>query len=82
MTEEIGKIIITLESTDKEYDYEPLGLSYDSTDQEIIDALSPVLEEEEGFNLAEECEDGNYTLKRADNSRRIFIFPKSVAGVL
>ena len=82
MTEEIGKIIITLESTDKSYDFEPLSVSFESTDEEIIEALSPILEEEEGFNLKEEYEDGNYTIKRADNSGNLYIFPKSTAGVL
>ena len=82
MTEEIGKIIITLESTDKSYDFEPLSVSFESTDEEIIEALSPILEEEEGFNLKEEYEDGNYTIKRADNSKNLYIFTKSTAGVL
>lgn len=82
MTDEIptGAIIITLESSDKTYQYEDYGVTYDSSNDEIISALQGTLLEEEGFNLQSEYADGNWTVKRADNSRNIYIFPKSTAG--
>ena len=75
-----GEITVTLNSEDNKYQYADLSVTYDSTDAEIIDALTPILEESEGFNLREEYDDGGYTIKRADNSRNIYIFPKSTAG--
>lgn len=75
-----GEIVITLESTDKKYQYADYALSYNSTDEEVIDALQSTLLEEEGFNLKSEYEEGNWTIKRADNSQSIYIFPKSTAG--
>lgn len=75
-----GEITLTMNSVDKKYQYADFGVTFESTDQEIVDALSPLLEEEEGFNLAEEYRDQAYTIKRADNSRNVYIFPKSVAG--
>lgn len=77
-----GEIIVTLASTEKHYTYAQLGVGYNSTDKEILDALKPVLLEEEGFNIEEEQEDGYFTLKRVDSSQNIFVFPKSTAGAL
>lgn len=77
---ETGKIIVTLESTDKEYQYADYGVTYESSNDEIIDALQGTLLEEEGFNLKSEYADGNWTIKRADNSQNVYIFPKSTAG--
>ena len=75
-----GEIIVTLASNEKHYSYERLSVSYDSTDSEILDALSPVLMEEEGFNIKEEQRDGYFTIKRVDSSKNTYVFPKSTAG--
>ena len=75
-----GEIIITLASEEKHYNYDRLSVSYESTDEEILDALAPVLLEEEGFNIREEQRDGYFTLKRVDSSQNIYVFPKSTAG--
>lgn len=76
----IGEIIITLASREKHYPYDRLSVTYDSTDEEILNAVAPVVMEEEGFNLREEQEEGAYTVKRVEESHNIFIFPKSTAG--
>ncbi len=73
-----GQIIVTLASEDKPFDYERLDVSFDSTDEEILSALAPVLLEEEGFNI-EDAEE-TFTVKRAENSHNIYVFPKSTAG--
>lgn len=75
-----GEIVVTLASTDKHYPYDRLSITFDSTDQEILDALAPVLLEEEGFDIHEEQEEGYYTFKRYEDSKMIYIFPKSTAG--
>lgn len=76
-----GEIVVILNSTDHKYSYDTLSVTYESSDSEIISALAPVLQEEEGFDLNQEFQDGAYTLKRMDNSRTIFLFPKSTAGI-
>ena len=76
-----GKIIITLASTEKEYEYDRLDVTFDSSDEEILKAVSPVILEEEGFNINEEQEDGYFTIKRVEDSKNIYIFPKSTAGI-
>lgn len=75
---ETGEIIVTLSSEDKHYSYERLSVSYDSSDQEILNALTPVLLEEEGFDI-EDAEE-TFTIKRTESSQNIYVFPKSTAG--
>lgn len=78
----MSEVIVTLASEDKHFDFDRLSIGYDSTDQEILDALAPVLMEEEGFDIREEQRDGYFTIKRSDSSQNIYVFPKSTAGVL
>jgi len=76
-----GEITITLESEERRYSYEQLGVGYGSSDQEIVDALTPMLEEDVGMNLADEYRNGSWTIKKVDSSQNTFVFPKSTAGV-
>jgi len=80
MTETQGEIIITLESEERHYSYDQLGLTFDSASSEVISSLSSMLEEDLGFNLNEEYEDGNWSVKKVDSSGNTYIFPKSTAG--
>jgi len=80
MNTEEGKITVILEGEDRTFNYADLGVTYESSDEEIVNALSPVFGEE-GINLKDEWEDGGYTLKRSDNSQNIHLYPKSTAGV-
>lgn len=81
MIENPGEITITLESEERKFGYEAMGIGYNSSDQEIIDALSPMIEEDVGLDLASEFSNGNWTLKRIDSSQNIYVFPKSTAGM-
>lgn len=76
----MAEVIVTLASTEKHFPFERLSIGYDSSDQEILDALAPVLMEEEGFDIRQEQRDGYFTIKRVDDSQNIFVFPKSTAG--
>lgn len=78
--ERTGNITVVLSNDEKHYEFEALGVTFESTDAEILDALYPVLMEEEGFNIKEEQAEGYYTLKRQQDSKNIFVFPKSTAG--
>ena len=71
-----GEIIVTLASDEKHYDYERLSVNFESSDDEIISAINPILEEEEGTSL----DSNDCTLKRVDSSQNIYVFPKSTAG--
>lgn len=76
-----GKITVILEGEDRTFDYNALGVAYDSPDEDIIDALTPIFQEE-GIDLKSEWQDGGYMIKRSDNSQNIHLYPKSTAGSL
>ncbi len=80
MNQEEGKITVILEGADRSFSYDELGLTYESSDEEIVDALSPVFNEE-GISLKEEWQQGGYTVKRADNTQNVFLYAKSTAGL-
>lgn len=77
----MSEVIVTLSSTEKHYSFDALSIGYNSTDEEILDALAPVLLEEEGFDIHRETEEGYFTIKKVDSSQNIFCFPKSTAGL-
>lgn len=80
MVDVIGNITVILEGQDRSFEYEALGLTYDSSDEEVIEALNPVFAEE-GINLKDEWENGGYMIKKSDNSHNIHLYPKSTAGI-
>ena len=73
-----GEIIVTLENEERHYAYGTLGVTFDSTDQEILDAVAPVIEEDTGIDI---LEDSLYTVKSVTASQNKYLFPKSPAGV-
>ncbi len=73
-----GEIVVTLASTERTLQYEPLGLTYNSSDEEVLAAVAPIIEEEEGVDI---LEDGLFTVKSVESSQRKFLFPKSPAGI-
>lgn len=79
MTETVGEIIVVLESVEKHYSYDQLGLTFESSDKEIRDALQPVILEETGINIFED-EEELYTIKKVEESKNIYLLPKSPAG--
>jgi len=81
MVETNGEIIITLESEERHYQYDTLGVSFDSTNEEIIAAISPMLREDVGIEMQEEYSEGNWALKKVESSQNTYIFPKSTAGI-
>ena len=72
---------MTLASKELHFPYAQYSLSFDSPDTEILQALQPVILEEEGLNILESDEE-TFTVKKVESSKNTFIFPKSVAGNL
>lgn len=72
-----GKLIVTVESEDREYDFDTLSITFDSSAEDILEAVKPIVLEDTGVNI---LEDGLYTVKKADNSGNVYVFPKSPAG--
>ena len=74
-----GEIVVVVESQDRKYSYDQLGLSFESTDQEVLDAVQPVILEDTGINIFEDDE-SLYAVKRTEESQTTYVFPKSQAG--
>lgn len=74
-----GEIIVTLESEEKRFAYSDLGVSFDSTPEEILDAVQKPVLEEFGINL-KEGDDYIFVVRKIESSKNTFCFPKSPAG--
>lgn len=72
-----GEIIVVLESEERKYSYDQLGLTFESSDQEVMGALQPVVLEETGINISEE---DLYTIRSVEESGNKYVMPKSPAG--
>ena len=75
-----GEIIVVLESGERRYSYDQLGLTFESEDQVVMDALQPLILEETGINIREEDNENLYTIRRVEETHNLFCFPKSPAG--
>lgn len=71
------KIIVTIEGQDWIKDLSRFGLTFDSSEAEVKDAIVPAIEEEFGVNIR-----SGYKMRKATNSQNIHLIPNSVAGVL
>jgi len=76
----IGEIIVTLESDEKHFSFADFSVTFDSTPDEILDAVSPAILEQFGVNIKEEQGDWIYTVKKVEASGNVYVFPKSPAG--
>lgn len=81
MSEQTGEIIVVLNSNEKKFQYADFNVTFDSTDEEILNAIAPRLLEEEGFDIREQQDEGLYTIKSVEESQTKYIFPKSTAGL-
>lgn len=70
------KIFVTVNGTEFQRDYDIMGLSFDSSEQEIMDRIIPVIKEEHGVDIT-----GLYKVRKTRNNRNIFVIPNSTAGL-
>ena len=80
MTDTRGEIIVVLNSSEKKFNFADFSVTFDSSDNEILEAIAPRLLEEEGFDIREQQDEGLYTVKKQEDSGNVYIFPKSTAG--
>ena len=78
-TQPQGEIIVTLESEEKRFSFEELGVTFDSTPEEILDAVQEPVLEQFGTNI-KEGDEFIFVVKKIESSGNVFIFPKSPAG--
>jgi len=71
----VEKIFVTIGGQDWQRDLSDLGLSFDSSESEIMNRIVPIIKEEFGENISE-----YYKVRKALNSHNIFVIPNSTAG--
>ena len=75
-----GEVIITMDGQDTNIPMRPLDLTIDSTEAEILRAIRPVMREQRGLDISDDRGELSYTVRKAMNSNKIYIYPKPVAG--
>lgn len=70
-----NKVIVTVDGNDYTRDYTALGISFESSDSEIMSAIAPIIQEEYGVDIR-----NLYKIRKAVNSQNIHIIPNSTAG--
>lgn len=79
---ERNEVIVTLDGKDISAPIESLGLTMESSTNDILDAVKGIIEEAEGTQDGYVDAYGNYTytVRKAMNSSTIYVYPKPVAG--
>ena len=81
MSDEIkNEVIVTIEGQDSRIPMDSLGLTIDSTETAILNAIRPMMREIRGLDIADGDGEMSYTVRKALNSNTIYVYPKPVAG--
>jgi len=75
-----NRIIISAAGDDLIVPYEDYGLDFDSSNEEILNALQPMIQETLNVNLRDDRGDWLYKTRKATESRNIHLIPNSTAG--
>lgn len=71
-----NKIFVTINGQDWQKDLTSIGLTFDATEREIMDAVVPIIREEFNEDIR-----NLYKIRKAVNTQNIYILPNSTAGV-
>lgn len=77
---QLNELTIILDGRNQKFPFETLGISLESTEREIIAAVSSIVMEEHGVNINDENGETAYTVRKAMNSGEIYVYPKTVMG--
>jgi len=75
----MSEIIVTLENEEKVYSFDSLGVSFESSPEEILTAVQPVILEESGLNIKPD-DIFIYTAKKIERTGNVLLFAKSTAA--
>lgn len=70
-------ITVTLDSKVLEFEYDMYNLDFESSADEVLSTLRPVIIETEGVDITE---DDTFIVKYLNDQKQLAIFPKSTAG--
>ena len=77
-----NKIIVCVEGSDWITDYADYGLTFDSTENEILTRLSSAISERFSVDINDEESGWLYKTRKAVESQNIYVIPNSTAGNL
>lgn len=77
----VGEIIVIVESDEKHFPFDDFDVTFDSSADEILEAVAPAILEQFGVNIKEDQGDYLYVVKKVENSGNVYISPKSPAGL-
>lgn len=69
------KLIVTMEGNDFQKDLEYFAITMEMSDDLIMEAIAPYINEQFGVNIAR-----TYKIKKALNTNNIYVIPNSTAG--
>lgn len=70
-----SKLIVTIQGQDYIRDLNFFGLTFDSSEDEIISAVAPAIQEEYDVDIT-----SYYKVRKATNTENVYVIPNSVAG--
>jgi len=75
------KVMLTAGGQDHIYDFEQLGVNFDSPERDILSAVDGIIREINMTLVDDEDENEyTYTVKKSTNNRVVHIYPKDGAG--
>ena len=75
-----GDVVITVEGRDIRIPMDSLSVNIDSSERIILDAIMPVVRDNENLDIRDGYGTYTYTVRKALNSNTIYVYPKPVAG--
>ena len=79
--ERTPKVVITLGGRDQEFEQEMLGVNIDSSQSEVLEAVSGILSEMGEGSLTDEEGEFTFVVRKAtEGSQNIYVYPKPAAG--
>ena len=75
-----GKLIISISGEDEILSYQTMGLTFESTEAEILEAVRPMIQEKYHVDLRDTDGDWLYKVRKAVTKQNIHLIPNSTAG--
>jgi len=70
-----NKIFVTIDGEDWQKDLDAIGLTFESSEQEIMERIVPMIREEYNEDITD-----LYKVRKATNTQNIYVIPNSTAG--
>ena len=80
MSEVQNKILVSVDGDDTILDYTDLGLTFDSTEAQVLQAIRPLIMEAHNVDIQGGYSNLLYKTRKAIDSQNIYVIPNSTAG--